>query len=121
MNAPNRRTLLTAAVMAPVALASPVASAADTAIAEAFAAWQAAREAARAMYRPDDLSTAHDKECELAWSAESKAGSRLAELTATTPHGAAQQIRWLHAQLADGVLPVEAESLLSRLADALAT
>jgi hypothetical protein len=121
MNTPNRRALLTAAVTAPVALASPVASAADAAILDAFAAWQAAREAARALYRPDDPSAAHDKLCDAAWVAESEAGERLARLTATTPNGAALQLRWLHTRLGEGILPNEAEALLGRLADTLAT
>lgn len=120
MNAPSRRTLLTAAVTAPVALTSPVASAADAEIFNAFTAWQATREAARAMHRPDDPSDEHDKLCDAAWVAESEAGERLARLTATTPNGAALQLRWLHARLGEGILPNEAEALLARLAGTLA-
>lgn len=120
-----RRRLLGAVAAAPVIAATiPTvarASAADTAIVDAFVAWQAAREAARAMYRPDDLSANHDKLCDAAWVAESEAGERLARLTATTPNGAALQLRWLHTRLGEGALPFEAESLLGRLAGTLAT
>lgn len=120
MNAPSRRTLLTAAVTAPVALTSPVASAADAEISNAFAAWEAVREAARALHLPDDPSDEHDAECTAAWVVEREAGERLARLTATTPNGAALQLRWLHARLREGTLPNEAEGLLARLADTLA-
>lgn len=106
MNAPSRRTLLTAA---------------DAAIVDGFAAWQAARQAARAIHRADDLSDAHDAECAAAWVVEREAGERLARLTATTPNGAALQLRWLHARLGEGTLPNEAGALLVRLADTLAT
>ena len=94
---------------------------ADAAILDAFAAWQAARQAAKAIHRPDDLSDAHDRLCHGAWVAESEAGERLARLTATTPNGAALQLRWLHTRLGEGTLPFEAESLLGRLAGTLAT
>ena len=94
---------------------------ADAAILDAFAAWQAARQAAKAIHRPDDLSDAHDRLCHGAWVAESEAGERLARLTATTPNGAALQLRWLHTRLGEGTLPFEAESLLGRLAGTLPT
>lgn len=94
---------------------------ADAEISNAFAVWQAAREAARALHHPDDLSDEHDAECAAAWVVESEAGERLARLTATTPNGAALQLRWLHTRLGEGTLPFEAESLLGRLAGTLAT
>lgn len=117
-----RRRLLVSIAAAPV-ISFPVAAAAerhlgdgdDTAVFRAYDDWHAAREAWHALERSDDMSNEHDAVCQAAWDVQSKIGERLAELTATTPQGAATQLRWLRSYLKDDILPVGMEPLLERL------
>lgn len=117
-----RRRLLVSIAAAPV-ISFPVAAAAerhlgdgdDTAIFRAYEAWHAAREAWHALELSHDSSNEYDAVCQTAWDVQTEAGERLAELTATTPQGAATQLRWLLSYLKDDILPVGMEPLLERL------
>lgn len=117
-----RRRLLTAIAAAPV-ISFPVVAAAerhlsdgdDTAIFIAYDDWHAAREALHTLELSHDSSNEYDAVCDAAWDVQNEAGQRLAELTATTPQGAATQLRWLLSHLKDGILPVGMEPLLERL------
>lgn len=117
-----RRRFLTAVAAAPV-ISSPIAAAAerhlgdgdDTAIFRAYDAWQGARKATHALELSHDSSNEYDAVCDAAWVVETEAGERLAELTATTPQGAAAQLRWLLSRLDAGALPSEMNPLLERL------
>lgn len=115
-----RRRFLTAVAAAPV-ISFPAAAERhlgdgdDVAVFSAYDDWQAAREAYHALELSHDSSNEYDAVCQTAWDVQTEAGERLAELTATTPQGAATQLRWLLSRLSDGTLPVETQDLLERL------